>query len=118
MNDFQIGDEVIRKSGRRVVGTVVAVGLTQWSKGKDRQLVRVRWHNALRPFSGGYSDNHTNVLTSSLVPATEENKQKMRDQIQARRAAYEAIVATYRYCSKCHTRLMTNGLCCYCDRQP
>lgn len=106
-NPFKPGDEVIRKSGRRVIGTVIAVNTTK---------CRVRWHNALRPFSGGYSDNHTTVSASTLIPASEENRQKLQAQVAERNAAIRAERATYRYCETCRSRMFSQ-YCCNCERE-
>ncbi len=104
---FQVGDEVIRKSGRRVVGTIVRIYGTQ---------ARVRWQNALRPFAGGYSDNHTTVALTSLVPATDANRAKIQAQIAAKQAAAAAERAKWHYCPTCHTNMFEEIYCCRCDR--
>ena len=103
---FVVGDEVIRKSGRRIVGTIVSIYGTR---------ARVRWHNALR-LIGGDSDNHTYIALSSLVLATNANRAKMQAQIDANRAAAAAKRATYRYCPMCHTNMFEYNHCCICDR--
>ena len=104
---FAVGDEVIRKSGRRIVGTIVRIS------GKQ---ARVRWHNALRPFAGGYSDNHTYIALTSLVPATDANRAKMQAQIAAANAAAAAERAKWHYCPTCHTNMFESAYCCRCDR--
>lgn len=106
---FTIGDQVIRKGGRRVIGTVIAVSKTH---------VRVQWHNALRPWSGGYSDNHSWILASSVLPATEENVAKMKQQIADHNAKLRATSETYRYCPKCSRRYFEpETVCAYCGRK-
>lgn len=111
MAQFNVGDQVIRKSGRRVIGTIKSVSASS-------EHVCVTWHNALRPFSGGYSDNHSWILASSLVPATTENVAKMQQQIAGKNAKLRATQATYRYCPGCHTRYFEgDAVCARCGRR-
>lgn len=73
--EIRVGDSVIRKTepglrSRPGVGVVERI-FTTW--GKPVEKATVRWEGALRPFRGGRSDNHSSVLLSALLPATEKN---------------------------------------------
>lgn len=69
---FHVGDRVRRRRGRQTIGVIERLRHPtprgQWA-GVDysRTIARVRWLGALRPFSGGRSDMHSNINVDSLV---------------------------------------------------
>jgi hypothetical protein len=89
-----VGDKVVRKQGRQAIGTIEAI---------CGNRARVCWTGALRLIGGG-TENHTTVLVSSLLPAT-----------QARPAAAPTRPA-YHYCTTCKHNMFDAPVCCRCDR--
>lgn len=107
---MQKGDRVIRKNHKGGEGIIEAV------IGKK---ARVRWLDALKPFRGGYADNHSLLLLSALLPVTEDNLAKhkaVQGQKQAKyRAAVEAECGHWRFCRVTHARVDDNGFCPKCQ---
>jgi hypothetical protein len=110
---MEIGTQVIRKNYRGGLGVIEQI----FTRGNSKQKAYVRWLDALRPFSGGSSDNHSTVNVSALLIANKENlakqqKSKSRRRLKWAKARWENN-KDWIYCSKCKTRIVSNDLNCY-----
>lgn len=105
---MKVGDRVIRKNYKGGIGAIERI---------RQGYAYIRWINALRPFTEGYSDNHSTVKLDYLLEANEDNlarqaKAKLKRKIKWAKKRYDECKDWY-YCPHCHTRFMAGGYTCY-----